>query len=116
MKDKNKATVNKTKAGRPKGFTTKGRMTRVENVGMENAIRLFINEKFAAAVQAWEEIDDPNQKVNTFIKLMEFVIPKRRSVDFKPEIDTENSLEARLSKMMKEHNAVNNNADEKSSL
>jgi Na+-transporting NADH:ubiquinone oxidoreductase subunit NqrF len=116
MKDKNKATVNKTKAGRPKGFTTKGRMTRLENVGAENAIRLFINQKFAAAVQAWEEIDDPNQKVNTFIKLMEFVIPKRRSVDFKPEIDTENSLEARLSKMMKEHNAVNNNADEKSSL
>jgi Na+-transporting NADH:ubiquinone oxidoreductase subunit NqrF len=116
MKDKNKATVNKTKAGRPKGFTTKGRMTRLENVGAENAIRLFINQKFAAAVQAWEEIDDPNQKVNTFIKLMEFVIPKRRSVDFKPEIDTENSLEARLSKMMKEHNAVNNNADEKSSV
>jgi Na+-transporting NADH:ubiquinone oxidoreductase subunit NqrF len=115
MGDNNKAAIKK-KAGRPKGFTTKGRMTRLENVGMENAIRLFINQKFAAAVQAWEEIDDPNQKVNTFIKLMEFVIPKRRSVDFKPEIDTENSLEARLSKMMKEHNAVNNNADEKSSL
>ena len=116
MKKNDNDVVNTTKAGRPKGFSTKGRMTRVENVGMENAIRLFINEKFAAAVQAWEEIDDPNQKVNTFIKLMEFVIPKRRSVDFKPEIDTENSLEARLSKMMKEHNAVNNNADEKSSL
>lgn len=105
--------VNKTKAGRPKGFTTKGRMTRVENVGMENAIRLFINEKFAAAVQAWEEIEDPNQKVNTFIKLMEFVIPKRRSVDFKPDIDIENSLEARLSKQMNEYKAVHINADVK---
>lgn len=113
MKDKNKATVNKTKAGRPKGFTTKGRMTRLENVGAENAIRLFINHKFAAATQAWEEIEDPYQKVNTFIKLMEFVIPKKRSVDFKPEAGPESSLEARLSKMMKEHNAVNINADEK---
>ncbi|WP_071137334.1 hypothetical protein [Petrimonas mucosa] len=115
MVDNNKATIKK-KAGRPKGFTTKGRMTRLENVGAENAIRLFINHKFAAATQAWEEIEDPYQKVNTFIKLMEFVIPKRRSVDFKPEAGPENSLEARLSKMMKEHNAVNNNADEKSSL
>ena len=61
-------------------------------------------------VYFWGEI---NKKVNTFIKLMEFVIPKRRSVDFKPEAGPENSLEARLSKMMKEHNAVNNNADGK---
>ncbi len=113
MKDNNNAKVKKTMAGRPKGFTTKGRMTRLENVGAENAIRLFINQKFAAATQAWEEIEDPYQKVNTFIKLMEFVIPKKRSVDFKPEAGPESSLEARLSKMMKEHNAVNINADEK---
>jgi hypothetical protein len=44
---------------------------------------------------------------------LEFVIPKKRSVDFKPEAGPESSLEARLSKMMKEHNAVNINADEK---
>ena len=112
MKDNNKATVKKTRVGRPKGYTTKGRMTRLENVGMENAIRLFINEKFAATVQAWEEIDDPNQKVNTFIKLMEFVIPKRRSVDFKPEEkDPENSLEARLSMFLIKPDQIENTAD-----
>ena len=35
MKDNNNATVKKTKVGRPKGCTTNGRMTRLENVGME---------------------------------------------------------------------------------
>jgi Na+-transporting NADH:ubiquinone oxidoreductase subunit NqrF len=113
MKDNIKATVKKTRAERPKGCTMKGRMTRVENVGMENAIRLFINEKFAAAVQAWEEIDDPNQKVNTFIKLMEFVIPKKRAVEFKPEVDSENSLEARLSKLLIKPGIIENTADGK---
>jgi Na+-transporting NADH:ubiquinone oxidoreductase subunit NqrF len=113
MKDNNNATVKKTKVGRPKGCTTNGRMTRLENVGMENAIRLFINQKFAAAAQAWEEIEDPNQKVNTFIKLMEFVIPKKRSVDFKPDTDTENSLEARLSKLLSIPDIIDITADGK---
>ena len=110
MKDKKEATA-KTKAGRPKGFTTKGRMTRVENVGAENAIRLFINEKFAAATHAWEDIEDPYQKVNTFIKLIEFVFPKKRSVDFKPETGPENSLEARLSKLLIKPDIIENSAD-----
>ena len=111
MKKNDNDVVNTTKAGRPKGFTTKGRMTRVENVGMENAIRLFINQKFAAATKAWEEIEDPYQKVNTFIKLMEFVIPKKRSVDFKPETGPENSLEARLSKLLIKPDIIENSAD-----
>lgn len=111
----NKATIKK-KGSRPKGRTTKGRMRRLENVVIENAIRLFINEKFAAATKTWEEIEEPYQKVNSFIKLMEFVVPKKRLVDFKSETDPENSLEARLSKMMKKHKAVNIIADGKSSL
>ena len=73
MKDKNKATVNKTKA-EPRVYY-KGRDC-VENVGAENAIRLFINQKPAAANRLGR-IEDPYQKVNTFIKLMELVIPKR---------------------------------------
>src|SRR5690606_32952278 len=77
-----------------------GRIIKVDYVGMENAIRLFVNQKFNAAVKEWEKIDDTSEMVKTFIKIMEFVLPKKRSVEFKPEEKPENSLEARLAKLL----------------
>ena len=96
----NKVAV-KRKGGRPKGGRpTKGRMVRIENVGMENAIRLFINGNFKAATDSWRDIEDPARKFETFLKLMEFVIPKKRAIDFTPLDDADKSLESRLSKML----------------
>ncbi len=46
----------------------------LENVGMENAIRVFINQKLAAVVQAWEEIENPNR-----IEPKEIKCPRNRS-------------------------------------
>lgn len=101
-KEDNKVAKRKTRAGRPKtgGLQKGGRIIKVETVGMENTLRLFINQKFPAAIKAWESIEDPADKVNTFIKLLEFVLPKKRAIDFKSDDATTLTLEKRLAKLL----------------
>lgn len=117
-KEDNKAVKKRnTRAGRPKtgGLQKGGRIIKIENIGMENAVRLFVNQKFEAATKAWEEIEDPGVKFSTFLKLMEFVLPKKRAVDFKAEDTTSNSLEERLAKLLYKPDIQDVVAEEKTS-
>lgn len=117
-KEDNKAVkVRKTRAGRPKtgGLQKGGRIIKIENVGMENAVRLFINQKFEAATKAWDEIEDPAAKFSTFLKLMEFVLPKKRAIDFKADDPVSSSLEERLAKLLYKPDIEDIAAEEKTS-
>lgn len=48
------------------------------------AIQNFLDENQEEAWKAWKEIKSPKQKLELYIKLCEFVVPKMASVEFKP--------------------------------
>ena len=75
--------------------TPKGVALNVENRGLENSLRMFSIGHFDEAVQCWRDIDDNAAKFNAYLKLLEFVFPKKRAVEVKADIEV-NSLERRL--------------------
>ena len=95
MEEKKKSTRGRPPGpGKEKGFSKK-----IENRGIENNLRLFITGRFNAAMKAWEAIEDPSDKFNCYMKVMEYVQPKKRSVEFTGEVET-SSLEQRLAEQL----------------
>lgn len=65
--------------GRPPGGVNK--TTRV----CRERIQLFLDEKWDEAIETWEKIDKPADKMHVFIKLMEFAIPKMAHIELKDD-------------------------------
>ena len=70
-----------------------------KNVAIDNKLRLFINKNFDSMTRTWEGIEDPVDKVKTFLDIMNYVFPKMRSIEFKAEEGT-TTLEAKMLLMM----------------
>lgn len=66
-----------------------------KNVAMKNNIRMFVNGYFNDMTEAWKSIEDPYQKVMAFAKIMNFVYPQMRAVEFKGE-EGKSTLEAKM--------------------
>ena len=94
----------KRKAGKPKGLPkTGGRKKGTINVSKANfysVLTLKIAERIPSVFDWLDSIDDPYQKVNALIKIMEFRYPKQKSVEFKMDEETSSSLEDKLYKML----------------
>ncbi len=75
--------------------TPRGAALNIENRGLEKSLRMFSIGYFEEAVKCWREIDDNAAKFNAYLKLLEFVFPKKRAIEVKADIEV-NSLERRL--------------------
>lgn len=91
--------------GRPPGIAKTGGRQKgsvdLTKLTTKNNLRLFVNMNFTAMTQAWEQIKDPYSKVMAFAKIMNFVYPQMRAVEFKGE-DANTSIEAKMLIMMKQ--------------
>lgn len=92
------------KAGRPKGYAkTGGRKKGTVNVSKSNfynILTLKIAERIPSVFEWLDSIDDPYQKINALIKIMEFRYPKQKSVEFKMDEETSSTLEEKLRNML----------------
>lgn len=92
-------TTKKRGIGKPRGSDKSGGRTEgrgnVTHEGIRNKTRLFVNMKFDDMCRVWEEIDNPKDKVNTFIQLMSFVTPKMKAIEM-TSTDERTSLETKM--------------------
>ncbi len=95
----------KNTGGRPKGIAkTGGRQKGTPNItnkNFYNVLQLKLVERLPKLFEWLDKIEDPYQKINAMVKIMEFRFPKQKSVEFKLDEDTGNSLEEKLYEMIK---------------
>lgn len=97
-------TIKKHPGGRPKGLAkTGGRQKGVTNITNRNfysVLQLKLVERLPKLFEWLDKIDDPYQKINAMVKIMEFRFPKQKSVEFRLDESTGNSLEEKLYEMI----------------
>lgn len=91
--------------GRPPGLAKTGGnkkgTVQHKNIATKNNLRLFVNNNFDEMTREWQKIKDPYQKVMAFAKIMNFVYPQMRAVEFKGE-EGQSTLEAKMMIMMQQ--------------
>lgn len=94
----------KNTGGRPKGIAkTGGRQKGTPNItnkNFYNVLQLKLVERLPKLFEWLDKIEDPYQKINAMVKIMEFRFPKQKSVEFKLDENTGNSLEEKLYEMI----------------
>lgn len=94
----------KKTAGRPKGYAkTGGRKKGTPNISNKNfydVLTLKIAERVPKIFEWLDDVEDPYQRINALIKIMEFRYPKQKSVEFKMDEKTSNTLEDKLYNML----------------
>ena len=88
--------------GQPKiGGRKKGTPNKVSK-DLRERIRLFLDEKWPEAVEAWETIDKPGEKLRLYIDLSRFVLPVLQSVSLDATVKKEDNAEDDLRELGEE--------------
>lgn len=88
--------------GQPKvGGRKKGTPNKVAK-DLRERIRLFLDEKWPEAVEAWETIDKPGEKLRLYIDLSRFVLPVLQSVSLDATVKKEDNAEDDLRELGEE--------------
>lgn len=94
----------KNTGGRPKGIAKTGGRHKgtpnITNKNFYNVLQLKLVERLPKLFEWLDKIEDPYQKINAMVKIMEFRFPKQKSVEFKLDENTGNSLEEKLYEMI----------------
>lgn len=93
------------KFGRPKGSSN--RSTEMQKVNIQR----MINEGLDYMKQDYHRIrkDDPAKAISLLVKLMEYSIPKLKSVDMKVEAEVNNKIEKITVEIKQQQNEENKN-------
>lgn len=88
--------------GQPKiGGRKKGTPNKVAK-DLRERIRLFLEEKWPEAVETWESIDKPGEKLRLYIDLSRFVLPVLQSVSLDATVKKEDRVEDDLHELGEE--------------
>lgn len=88
--------------GQPKiGGRKKGTPNKVSK-DLRERIRLFLDEKWPEAIETWETIDKPGEKLRLYIDLSRFVLPVLQSVSLDATVKKEDSVEDDLHELGEE--------------
>lgn len=88
--------------GQPKiGGRKKGTPNKVAK-DLRERIRLFLEEKWPEAVETWESIDKPGEKLRLYIDLSRFVLPVLQSVSLDATVKKEDNAEDDLRELGEE--------------
>jgi len=94
----------KNKGGRPKGIPKTGGRKKgtpnITNANFYSVLTLKIAERVPKIFEWLDDVEDPYQRINALIKIMEFRYPKQKSVEFKMDEKTSNTLEDKLYNML----------------
>ena len=66
---------------------------------LRKRIASFLEERWDEAVNEWENIKEPKDKVKLYIELMAYVMPKLQSVTLEGSLNTSSSVEEDLKKL-----------------
>ena len=66
---------------------------------LRKRIASFLEERWDEAVNEWENIEEPKDKVKLYIELMAYVMPKLQSVTLEGSLNTSSSVEEDLKKL-----------------
>lgn len=80
------------------GGRTKGTPNKVSGE-LRKRIASFLEERWDEAVNEWENIKEPKDKVKLYIELMAYVMPKLQSVTLEGSLNTSSSVEEDLKKL-----------------
>lgn len=87
---------------KPKRVKTGGRKRGTPNKvtsDIRQRYKDFIINNFAAFEQAWNEVDDPKERADLYIKASKFVVPALQSVNMNAMIERDKSVEEELEKL-----------------
>lgn len=88
--------------GQPKiGGRKKGTPNKVAK-DLRERIRLFLDDKWDEAVETWETIDKPGEKLRLYIDLSRFVLPVLQSVSLDATVKKEDRVEDDLHELGEE--------------
>lgn len=88
--------------GQPKiGGRKKGTPNKVSK-DLRERIRLFLDEKWPEAIETWEDIDKPGEKLRLYIDLSRFVLPVLQSVSLDATVKKEDRVEDDLHELGEE--------------
>lgn len=95
----------KRRGGAPKGVRYGGRKKGTPNKvsgALRERIAKFLDDKWDEAEAAWDNIDEPKDKLKLYIELSAYVMPKLQSVQLQADVHTTNSVQEDLIKLATE--------------
>lgn len=93
------------KRGAQKGVRFGGRKKGTPNKvsgALRERIAKFLDDKWDEAEAAWDNIDEPKDKLKLYIELSAYVMPKLQSVQLQADVHTTNSVQEDLIKLAME--------------
>lgn len=88
--------------GQPK---TGGRQKGTPNIkssSLRKRFQDFADENLEAVIQAWNEIDDPKDKVKAYIDICAYALPKLQAIQMDANVSHASSVEDDLKKLSEE--------------
>lgn len=88
--------------GQPKtGGRQKGSPNKTSS-SLRQKFQTFSEERFDDIIAAWDEIDDPKDKVKAYIELCSFALPKLQAIQLDANIKKESDVEEDLRRLSEE--------------